>query len=125
MLDRVRLAMRIGKNLQQFMLFTIALFFAATVFIKVTKFQLHLKKEMFFMGHENAARFFKAIHQDDELQAKLKATTDPKSFIKIAQERGYSFTIEELDTEIEKLSPEELAAVVNPGIAPRRHIMPR
>lgn len=38
MLDRVRLAMRIGKNLQKFLLFTIALFFAATLLIKVTKF---------------------------------------------------------------------------------------
>lgn len=77
------------------------------------------------MAQENATRFFKAAHQDAALKARLKAITDPKSFIKIAQERGYSFTVEELDSEIEKLSPEELAAVVNPGIAPRRHIMPK
>lgn len=77
------------------------------------------------MAQENAARFFKVIHQDEALKAKLKATTDPESFIKIAEGRGYRFTTEELETEIGKLSAEELAAVVNPGIAPRRHIMPR
>ena len=77
------------------------------------------------MAQENATRFFKAAHRDAALKARLKATTEPANFIKIAQERGYNFTVEELDTEISKLSPEELAAVVNPGIAPRRHIMPR
>ena len=77
------------------------------------------------MAQENAARFFKAVQQDEALKAKLKATTDPESFIKIAEGHGYSFTTEELETEIGKLSPEQLAAVVNPGVAPRRHIMPR
>lgn len=77
------------------------------------------------MAQENAARFFKAIHQDDELQAKLKATTDPESFIKIAESRGYQFSVKELETEIGKLSAEEMAAVINPGIAPRLHIVPR
>ena len=77
------------------------------------------------MAQENAARFFKAIHQDDELQAKLKATTDPESFIKIAESRGYQFSVKELETEIGKLSPEQMAAVINPGISPRRHILPR
>ena len=37
-LDRVRAAMRIGKKLQKFLLVTIALFFAASLLIKVTKF---------------------------------------------------------------------------------------
>ncbi|MHC5719893.1 MAG: Nif11-like leader peptide family natural product precursor, partial [Nostoc sp.] len=35
--------------------------------------------------------------------------------IKIAQERGYDFTAKELDTEISKLSEEDLATIVNPG----------
>lgn len=77
------------------------------------------------MAQENAARFFKAIRQDEALQAKLKATTDPETFIKIAESRGYQFTVKELETEISKLSAEEMAAVINPGIAPRRHIVPR
>lgn len=37
-LDRVRAAMRIGKILQKFLLFTITLFFAVSLLIKVTKF---------------------------------------------------------------------------------------
>ena len=77
------------------------------------------------MAQENAARFFKAIRLDEALQAKLKATTDPDTFIKIAESRGYQFTVKELETEISKLSAEEMAAVINPGIAPRRHIVPR
>lgn len=77
------------------------------------------------MTQENAARFFKAINQDQALKAKLKATTEPESFIKIAEERGYQFTVAELDKEISQLSSEQFAAVINPGVAPRRHIMPR
>jgi len=77
------------------------------------------------MAQEHAARFFKAVQQDEALKQKLKATTDPETFIKIAAQRGYNFTTEELDTAIGKLSEEEFAAVINPGIAPRRHIMPR
>ena len=77
------------------------------------------------MAQENAAQFFKAIQQDEALKAKLKAITDPESFIKIAENRGYNFTIKELETEIGKLSPEQMAAVINPGISPRRHILPR
>jgi predicted ribosomally synthesized peptide with nif11-like leader len=74
---------------------------------------------------ENAARFFKAIRQDQGLKEKLKATTDPETFLKIAEERGYSFTLEDLDTTISKLSEEEFAAVINPGIGPRLHLIPR
>jgi predicted ribosomally synthesized peptide with nif11-like leader len=77
------------------------------------------------MAQEHAARFFKAIQQDEALKHKLKATTEPETFIKIAEQRGYRFTTEELENAIAKLSEEEFAAVINPGIAPRRHIMPR
>lgn len=77
------------------------------------------------MAQECAARFFKAIQQDEAFKQKLKATTDPETFIKIAEQRGYGFTTEELENAIGKLSAEEFAAVINPGIAPRRHIMPR
>lgn len=77
------------------------------------------------MTQEHAARFFKAVQQDQGLKDKLKATTDPESFIKVAEQRGYHFTIAELDNEIGKLSEEQFAAVINPGVAPRRHILPR
>ncbi|MEH2091635.1 Nif11-like leader peptide family natural product precursor [Nostoc sp.] len=77
------------------------------------------------MTQQNAARLFQAIKQDQALQQRLKATADPDAFIKIAQERGYDFTDRELDSEISKLSEEDLAAIVNPGWGTRRHIYPR
>ncbi|MBW4573977.1 MAG: Nif11-like leader peptide family natural product precursor [Aphanothece sp. CMT-3BRIN-NPC111] len=77
------------------------------------------------MAQESAARFFNAVKQDQALKQKLKATTDPESFVQIAAQRGYNFTTEELQAQIAKLSAEEMAAVINPGVGPRRHIVPR
>ncbi|MDZ7968413.1 MAG: Nif11-like leader peptide family natural product precursor [Nostoc sp. DedSLP03] len=77
------------------------------------------------MTQQNAARLFEAVKQDQALQQRLKATADPEAFIKIAQERGYDFNAKELDSEISKLSEEDLAAIVNPGWGNRRHINPR
>jgi predicted ribosomally synthesized peptide with nif11-like leader len=77
------------------------------------------------MTQKNAAQLFKALKQDQALKARLKAAADPEAFIKIAQERGYNFTVTELQTELSQLSSEEVAAIVNPGIAPRLHIYPR
>jgi predicted ribosomally synthesized peptide with nif11-like leader len=77
------------------------------------------------MTQQNAAELFKAVKQDQALQQRLKATADPDAFIKIAKEQGYDFTADELDAEIDKLSAEDLAAIVNPGWGPRRHINPR
>lgn len=77
------------------------------------------------MTQEYAARFFKAIQKDEDLKAKLKATSDPQAFIKMAESQGYNFTVEELHAQIEKMSPEEIASTINPGIGPRRHLVPR
>lgn len=77
------------------------------------------------MSQDSASRFFKAAQQDEALQLKLKATTNPETFIKIADEKGYHFTVEELQAQIEKLSPEAIASVINPGVGPRRHLVPR
>ncbi|MEH2195570.1 MAG: Nif11-like leader peptide family natural product precursor [Nostoc sp.] len=77
------------------------------------------------MTQQNATRLFQAVKQDQALQQRLKATADPKAFMKIAKERGYDFTSDELDNEINNLSEEDLAAIVNPGWGTRRHINPR
>ena len=77
------------------------------------------------MTQQNATRLFQAVKQDQALQQRLKATADPEAFVKIAQERGYDFSVEELETEISNLSEEDLAAIVNPGWGNRRHINPR
>ncbi|MEH1837969.1 MAG: Nif11-like leader peptide family natural product precursor [Nostoc sp.] len=77
------------------------------------------------MTQQNATRLFKAVKQDQALQQRLKATADPEAFVKIAQERGYDFSVEELESEISKLSEEDLAAIVNPGWGNRQHLNPR
>lgn len=77
------------------------------------------------MTQENAASFFKAVTKDEALKARLKATTEPEIFIQIAEERGYHFTVAELDQEVSKLSDEQFAAVMNPGVSPRRRLVPR
>ncbi len=77
------------------------------------------------MTQQNAARLFEAVKRDQALQEKLKATANPEAFVKIARERGYEFTVEELDAEIDKMSEEDLAAIVNPGWGTRRHLNPR
>jgi predicted ribosomally synthesized peptide with nif11-like leader len=77
------------------------------------------------MTQQNATRLFQAVKQDQALQQRLKATADPEAFIKIAKERGYDFTVDELENEINKLSEEDLAAIVNPGWGTRRHLNPR
>ncbi|WP_375473786.1 Nif11-like leader peptide family natural product precursor [uncultured Nostoc sp.] len=77
------------------------------------------------MTQQNAARLFEAVKRDQALQERLKATANPEAFIKIARERGYEFNVEELNTEIDKLSEEDLAAIVNPGWGTRRHLNPR
>lgn len=77
------------------------------------------------MTKQNAAELFKAVKQDQALQQKLRATANPEAFIKIAKERGYEFSTEELEAELDNLSEEDLAAIINPGWGPRRHINPR
>jgi predicted ribosomally synthesized peptide with nif11-like leader len=77
------------------------------------------------MTQDCAARFFKAIQQDEALKAKLQATTNPETFVRIAADRGYLFSVEELEAQISKLSPQEVAAMINPGVGPRMHLVPR
>ena len=77
------------------------------------------------MAQENAAKFFHAVTKDQGLQQKFKAIADSETFVKMADQYGYSFTTQELENEIGKLSAEELAAVINPGVGPRRHLIPR
>lgn len=80
------------------------------------------------MARKNAISFMKVVKQDAALEEELKvtkATTDPKTYVKIAQEHGYQFTTGELQAVLSQMSQEELAIVANPGMAPRRHLEPR
>ncbi|MCT7962945.1 Nif11-like leader peptide family natural product precursor [Laspinema sp. D1] len=77
------------------------------------------------MTQKNAAALFKAVKEDLALQQQMQAAKNPAAIKKLAQERGYSFTDEELNHEISQLSDEELSRMINPGIAPREHLIRR
>ncbi|MEB3827153.1 Nif11-like leader peptide family natural product precursor [Phormidium sp. CCY1219] len=77
------------------------------------------------MTQKNAAQLFKAVKQDMALKEQLQAANNLSRFRELAEARGYRFTDEELQREISQLSEEELASVMNPGIAPRHHILHR
>ncbi len=77
------------------------------------------------MSQKNAAQLFNAVKEDQALKQRLKAASNPEAFIQIARERGYDFTVQELENTLDKLSEEDLAAIVNPGMRPRFHIHPR
>jgi predicted ribosomally synthesized peptide with nif11-like leader len=77
------------------------------------------------MAQDNAARMFKAVQQAQASQERQKAIGNPDAFIQLAANSGYSFTVTDLQTQISQLSDEEIAAIFNPGLGPRRHLMPR
>lgn len=74
------------------------------------------------MTQAPVTQFFAAIKQDEALKAKCQAATDAKTCVQLAADQGYRFTPEELQAELSKLPEEALAELVNPGIAPRRHL---
>jgi predicted ribosomally synthesized peptide with nif11-like leader len=77
------------------------------------------------MTIESVTEFIEVAKQDPALVERLKGATSSDSCVKIAEEYGYTFTTEELEAGLSKLSSEELATLINPGVAPRRHIEPR
>jgi predicted ribosomally synthesized peptide with nif11-like leader len=60
------------------------------------------------MSKESVSEFFLAVSSDETLQEKLAAATQPENFIKIAQEKGYRFTTEELFAVISEQNNGEL-----------------
>ena len=73
----------------------------------------------------NAAILLKDIQNAQRSDLKVKAIKHPRRFIKIAREQGYNFSPENLALEIENLSYDELAALMNPGVGPRQHLIAR
>lgn len=73
----------------------------------------------------NAACLLKAIQRQEAVKETNKAIENVEQLIKMAAKRGYSFTAEQMKNEINKLSLEELASIVNPGIGPRHHLLAR
>jgi predicted ribosomally synthesized peptide with nif11-like leader len=80
------------------------------------------------MSQATVNQFITAVKEDPSLMAELNAATDVDSYYKIAQDHGYFFTSEELQAELSQESQEELAGIeelagmVNPGMAPRKHL---
>ena len=68
------------------------------------------------MSTESLRQFLSAASSDSGLKQKLAAATDSVNFVKIAEESGYSFSLEDLQTYIAQhnngeLSEDELDAV--------------
>ncbi len=74
------------------------------------------------MSQSTVNQFVTAINEDPSLMAELNAAVDIESYYKIARDRGYFFTPEELRAELNPKSQEELAGMINPGMAPRKHL---
>ena len=77
------------------------------------------------MPEKNAAHVYKKVTQAQADQERKRALRDPEAFIELAAARGYSFTPGDLEPQLKQLSDEEVAAIYNPGIPPRRHLFPR
>jgi hypothetical protein len=73
----------------------------------------------------NAARFVKDICAAEDRQLRQQSLQDPQAFIQQAAQQGYHFDLSNLEAQVADLSAEQLAAIWNPGIGPRRHIMRR
>lgn len=77
------------------------------------------------MPEQNAARLYKTVQRAHAEQERQSALNDPEKFIRLAAARGMPLTIENFSAQISQLSDEEIAAIFNPGIPPRRHLFPR
>ena len=69
-------------------------------------------------------RFKKKVVQANVQQERQKTLSDPKAFISMVQAKGYAFTVKDLKTQLSKLSDEEVAGILNPGIGVRQHLFP-
>lgn len=74
------------------------------------------------MTQTTVDKFVQAVSEDLNLIAELKAAVDIDSYYQIAKEHGYHFTPEELHSEFNEQSLEELAMTINLGLSPRKHL---
>lgn len=79
------------------------------------------------MKKPNAAKLYTAVQKEQELIEKNRAEEKEniENLQKIAEERGYQYSIKELKEELSHLSEEEIASLINPGVGPRHHILAR
>ncbi|MFQ4142383.1 Nif11-like leader peptide family natural product precursor [Chlorogloeopsis sp. ULAP02] len=77
------------------------------------------------MSQASVKEFLATAKQDDAIRQQLKSAMTVHGCIEIAKDSGYDFTAEELQSQLNEMSEEEVAEIVNPGVAPRRHIQPQ
>lgn len=73
----------------------------------------------------NAARIYKKVQHAYSTEERQIALSDPEAFVELAIARGHQLTVEDLETQLNQLSDEDVAAIFNPGIPPRLHLFPR
>jgi hypothetical protein len=73
----------------------------------------------------NAARLHKEINAQQDLQLRQQALQDPQAFMSLAEQQGYRLNANNLAEEVAKLSAPTIAAIWNPGIGDRRHLVRR
>lgn len=76
------------------------------------------------MTQSSVTQFIEAAKQDLNLRKRLKTAMDASSCVEIGKDIGYDFTTKELQAELSKMSDEDVAEIINPGVVPRRHIDP-
>lgn len=67
------------------------------------------------MSLESATRFLSAVSQDELLREKFETAADPRDFLHISQQLGYSFTTEEL-MEVVKAQSQGVVVRRNTGV---------
>lgn len=77
------------------------------------------------LSHDNAARLFHSLRSDQDQQLRQQALENPEGFVQMAEQQGYHLQVNQLAAQVAQLSEEELAAIWNPGIGPRRHLIRR
>jgi hypothetical protein len=73
----------------------------------------------------NAARYFSVLEREQDHQLRQQALNDPQGFVELARQQGHEFSLHQIADEIAKLSSEKIAAIWNPGIGSRRHLIRR
>ena len=74
------------------------------------------------MANTDITKFLHTVQHDEALKQQFKAAPDLQACLNIALQSGHTFTAAELQAGLNRLSEEQLAEIVNPGVAPRRHL---
>ncbi len=74
---------------------------------------------------DNAARLFHSLENAQDQQLRQRALKNPRTFMRLAAQQGHQINLHNLEAEVARLSTEAIAAIWNPGVGPRRHLIRR